>query len=946
MKKTIFAALLAALTAVSCTLEITPSSDGEQTPDGYKIVTLSAVQGADTKTAYEGDVTFSWTSGDAISVYCTDASVPANTGFYTFTTEGSGASATFTGSIPGTAEIGDVALFPASASHAYADGVYKFNVDADKSFISHDSADIPMYGANDGAGNFAFTHLAGAFKLNVGNIPAGVTAVKVSFTAASSKMSGQFDITGSGPYTWGTAAGADAAARTISRECAVSENACTVYFPYTTGTVWGSSTITVKDYSAGTEGSTLFTNNAVGAFPVTRKKVTRLGTLSCEYRSAYGIDWSGVSASAVDAGDTYPALKTLKATMDADYFYIYLEARTTEMVLDHAHDHTINIYLGSASGSSSYWGSDVYSALKAYIDSSNKDTNGWASSDGVPAFSLSSNRSFDSHVSTVQDLAYYELRIPRDPEKYAALAQTSEDIKLGVVLDDVYYDSGYKNLNSYTPYGIIPARGSSMYVVPQYVEPTPSSTVATASAVSKTFRESLTETVNPERGMYRHNEYHFTGGGVNKTSVTCEDDMSLTLLIFYLEDFIASENLSADALTNIRTILGNVRAQGKKAILRFAYNNEYHVKTGVDPVTGKDIYEDVNPREPETLSYITNHIHDLAGVFEDYKDVIYLVQAGFLGTYGEWYYTTTTGTPLFPMGWSISGSSVVGFDNRNTVLAKILTEVPNTIQVALRTPFYKRFYLSPDSVDSWSTISSWDGTDDNSRLSFHNDAFLAGADDLGTVHYYAPSYSLDKDMWKSQSPKLAIGGEVAFRALYKCDPAYYALEPALEAIADYNYSYLNDASGNNEIIQYWVSRDEYPIIRKAIGYRLVLNNLTITPAGTYASGQSVNFSFKISNTGSASVIYPRPCKLVLLHGSTPTVLKDLTAAHDVRDITPGNNHTYSFDVTLPQNICEGDRLAIWMPDKTAGLQSTAAYSIRLSNNDVTWDNGYNVIHTF
>ena len=114
----------------------------------------------------------------------------------------------------------------------------------------------------------------------------------------------------------------------------------------------------------------------------------------------------------------------------------------------------------------------------------------------------------------------------------------------------------------------------------------------------------------------------------------------------------------------------------------------------------------------------------------------------------------------------------------------------------------------------------------------------------------------------------------------------------------------------------------------------------------YASGQIVNFSFKVSNTGSASVIYPRPCKLVLLHGSTPTVLKDLTAAHDVRDITPGSNYTYIFDITLPQNICEGDRLAIWMPDKTAGLQSTAAYSIRLSNNDVTWDNGYNVIHTF
>ena len=932
MKKTIFAALLAALTAVSCTLEITPSNNGDQIPDGYKIVTLSAVQGKETKTAYEGDVTFSWTSGDAISVYCTDASVPANTGFYTFTTDGSGASATFTGTIPGTAEVGDVALFPASASHAYEGGIYKFNVDADKSFLSHESADIPMYGAKDGSGNFAFTHLAGAFKLNVDNVPDGVDKVKISFTAASSKMSGQFDITGSGPYTWAPEGGSTEGARTVSRECNVTSNAFTVYFPYTTGTIWGNSTITIKDYTGDVEGSTLFTNDAVGAFPVTRKKVTRLGTLSCEYRSAYGIDWSGISAAETSTG----AINKLKATMDGTYFYVYMEIDPSKLDLTHAYDHGFYFYASTSGDRTSLWSdSSKTSKLLSSV---------WAAGSGSMGFIHWQGGSIVSSVSNIAGKAIYEVRIDRSFN--SLISQTSTPIKFGVVLDDNYHDGEHQYSRGTGNYGVIPEAGSAMYSIPQYVEPTPSSTVATASSVSKNFRESLTETVNPERGMYRHNEYHFTGGSVNKTSVTCESDMTLTLLIFYLEDFMSSANLSAGALTNIRTILSNVRSQGKKAILRFAYNNEYHVKTGVDPVTGDDIYEDVNPREPETLSYITNHIHDLAGVFEDYKDVIYLVQAGFLGTYGEWYYTTTTGTPLFPMGWSVSGSSIVGFDNRNTVLAKILTEVPNTIQVALRTPFYKRFYLSPDSVDSWSTISSWDGTDDNSRLSFHNDAFLAGADDLGTFHYYAPSYSLDKDMWKSQSPKLAIGGEVAFRSLAKCDPAYYALEPALEAIEEYNYSYLNDASGNNEIIQYWVSRDEYPIIRKAIGYRLVLNNLSITPAGTYASGQIVNFSLKVSNTGSASVIYPRPCKLVLLHGSTPTVLKDLTAAHDVRDITPGSNYTYIFDITLPQNICEGDGLAIWMPDKTAELQSTAAYSIRLSNNDVTWDNGYNVIHTF
>ena len=30
---------------------------------------------------------------------------------------------------------------------------------------------------------------------------------------------------------------------------------------------------------------------------------------------------------------------------------------------------------------------------------------------------------------------------------------------------------------------------------------------------------------------------------------------------------------------------------------------------------------------------------------------------------------------------------------------------------------------------------------------------------------------------------------------------------------------------------------------------------------------------------------------------------------------------------------------MWMPDKTLGLQTTEACSIRLSNSDVSWDNG-------
>ena len=912
---------IAAAFAAACTFEepelVSQPEESVIIPKGFKTVSVSASkEESPSKTTYAGEKTFAWSDGDQISIWCTDAVTPANTGFYTFTTSAGGsASATFTSSIPGDAVIGDVALFPASASHTYSGGKYHFQVEGEKSYIgTNESADIPMYGVNGGADNFSFTQMTGAVKFTVNNIPAGVSKVKFTFTAATSKLSGSFEVTDSSPYTWSTTSTETASEKAIVRYCPVSENAFSVYVPYTEGTIWGDNSLLIQDYTSGSVGSTIYTQSNIGAIPVVRNRVTKLTTLSCEYRSAFGVDWNSVAATN-NADDDYPAIKSMKATMDADYFYIFLDVNKESLTLDHNYDHYIRIYIGNESGSSSYWSTDKYSELKAIISSETKDTNGWAVKDGNPTFSLSANRNFSSNVACIQNSVYYELRIPRNATMYAALAQTENPVKLGVIIDDTKYSGGeYSHI--YSPekkVGIIPTRGTSMYVVPQYSAPA-SVLVTGAAAIDKTYHETLTETVNPERGLYRHNEYKFDGGSPS-TSVSCEADKTLVLTIFYVKDYVNSDHLTG-AVSTIETILGNVRAAGKKAIVRFAYNWD----------------KDTSPFEP-SIAHLPDHIDDIAATLEAYKDIIYVVQAGFIGTYGEWYYTGSD----FPKP-TLSGSTVTNYTNRAAIITKLLEAVPSGIQVAVRTPYYKNYYLHPDSVYSWDEISSWDGTSANARLSFHNDAFLADANDMGTFKSDA-----ERDEWKSQSARLAVGGETGFVDVV--NEAYCALTPALNTIGQYHYSYLNDASSNNKIVKYWIANDQYQIIRKALGYRLVLNSAKVTGSG-WASGTTLNFKLNISNTGSASVIYPRPCKLVLIHNGTPTVLKDIGSVNDIRNITPGSNYTYDFDVTLTQDVCTGDKLAIWLPDKTVALQGTAAYSIRLSNSEVKWENGYNVIYTF
>ena len=142
----------------------------------------------------------------------------------------------------------------------------------------------------------------------------------------------------------------------------------------------------------------------------------------------------------------------------------------------------------------------------------------------------------------------------------------------------------------------------------------------------------------------------------------------------------------------------------------------------------------------------------------------------------------------------------------------------------------------------------------------------------------------------------------------------------------------------------WYAEGRFDDIKKALGYRLVLDSARFT-SNSFESGASVKYSIGIANTGCAPVIYTRPFKLVLISGGSPTVLVDNLA--DIRTIASGGDATLlSGSFNLPFDVSTGDKLAIWLPDNAASLQANPAYSIRLASNEVAWENGYNVLYTF
>ena len=128
---------------------------------------------------------------------------------------------------------------------------------------------------------------------------------------------------------------------------------------------------------------------------------------------------------------------------------------------------------------------------------------------------------------------------------------------------------------------------------------------------------------NPERGFYRHTESQM-GKGINLNKSTLEGyrkaGNSLILRVFYLKDF-RNQELSQAALEDFDKDMDVVRQAGVKAIVRFAYSQA--------------------EKEPDApLTSIQMHMKQLKPLLEKHCDVIATVQAGLIGAWGEWYYTS------------------------------------------------------------------------------------------------------------------------------------------------------------------------------------------------------------------------------------------------------------------------------------------------------------------
>ncbi len=345
------------------------------------------------------------------------------------------------------------------------------------------------------------------------------------------------------------------------------------------------------------------------------------------------------------------------------------------------------------------------------------------------------------------------------------------------------------------------------------------------------FTESDEVFPNPERGIYVQQTIRaskspsaFSASWVRELR---KENITLTLNLYYLDKFYESD-ISDSYLEIIRTNMKTLRENGAKCILRFGYtdNNDDSNKSKWDA-----------PQQ-----WVFRHIDQLTPIFQEYADVIYCVQAGFIGVWGEWYYTTH---------FNFEADTEAEFAPRKQLIDKLLAAFPESRQIGLRTPAFKVQYMGSSYTDTITAAIAHDGSP-QARLGGHNDCFVSAKDDYGT--YVGTN---DRSFWAADTRFTIMGGESC------SNNSYGKWEKALPELYKYHWSYMNrDYHGG--LLDSWEAGGHMDELRRLLGYRLVLDNMWYSDP---EAGKAFTVALSMRNIGFANIQNPRAVELVLVNPS-------------------------------------------------------------------------------
>ena len=400
---------------------------------------------------------------------------------------------------------------------------------------------------------------------------------------------------------------------------------------------------------------------------------------------------------------------------------------------------------------------------------------------------------------------------------------------------------------------------------------------------------------NPERGFYAM--YEINASSYESLSPSAlqnlrtQSAVSLLMREWYLDSFVNAD-LTQAFLDKVAADFSVIRQAGVKAVLRFAYTSK-----------------STKPYGDASKARVLGHIAQLKPILFANSDVIAVLQAGFIGAWGEWYYTDSFGDNGI--------ISAAQWTDRQDVVTALLDALDLQRPIQLRTPAFKQHFYGAAALTSAEAFSGAA----KARVGHHDDCFVADATDMGTY----TNAAADKAYLAAENLYLPQGGETCATSTYS------AWTNAAQDMATLHWSFLNQDYEPNVLASWGANID---IAKRMLGYRLSLDSggysTTATPGGQFEA------TFSIRNDGYAAPFNPRGVNLIL----RPTGLGTSYLAKlpdDPRRFAPGSSTTVSHKFCLPSDIAAGTyALFLSLPDPVPALAARPEYAIRLANQN-TWE---------
>ena len=392
------------------------------------------------------------------------------------------------------------------------------------------------------------------------------------------------------------------------------------------------------------------------------------------------------------------------------------------------------------------------------------------------------------------------------------------------------------------------------------------------------FTEGETAHIDPARGFY----YPVKSTHPERMQKVRSAGCSLVFIMYDIGAF-ANGDISDGKLAELKTALQAARDSGLKVIFRAAYGFEGDLAYG----------------DPKDIARVTGHIEQIKPILEEYSDILYVVQAGFLGAYGEWH-SSNFGDPP-------------SMDAQAAVLGALLNGLPDNVFVCVRRPsFIRELFVQGKLPPEYS-----------GRIGVHNDALLGSEDDLGTY----TDWSREEELaWAADYfEKRPYGGETC------CRSAYSGAENAVLEFGRLHLAYLN-SQYNKDVLDSWKDvqiegEDAYTYIARHMGYRFFLESADVKavmkPGG---KGEAV---LQVHNSGWASLGGNYKANLVLKGYNTRIVIP---MDADMSGLLPGGSIRMKAVFELPEDIRDETLImGLEISDAGSSVSDDERYAVSLHN---------------